>query len=123
MSRTDDDVEELPLDSPDNPTTERTTTDGTTTTEWTERTEDGEEEQTETLIGEEEEPEFYYTEDFISKAYLSEDCNLPEDILVFEWVENVYVSFFDSFLDAILAIRMGMIAKGILIWLLLILGL
>lgn len=79
MSRTDDDVEELPLDGSEYHTT------GTTTEFDTERT--GEEEETDDVAEvEEEEEEFYDTRDFISQPFLTEDCTVPEDILVFEYV-------------------------------------
>lgn len=72
MSRTDDDVEDLPFDSSDYPTE-------------TESTSEFETEGTEAQ-GEDEEPEFYDTNDFISKPFLTEDSKVPEDILVFEYV-------------------------------------
>lgn len=74
MSKTDDDVEDLPLDSSDYPTTDETTTEFDT--------EGAEDEVTE--VGEEEEPEYYDTRDYISGPFLTENCTVPEDILVFE---------------------------------------
>lgn len=97
MSKTDDDVDDLPLDSPKAPTITGATTDtGDTTTrtdidgeceEEGEEEGEGEEEEEEEYV-EEEEPEVYLSEDFISGPTWSEACTMPEDILVFEYARR-----------------------------------
>lgn len=87
MSKTDSDVEDLPLDTSKAPTTTTAaTTDGGGTTTRTETEDEGEEETDEEEEEvEEEEPEIYISEDFISGPSWSETSTIPEDILVFEY--------------------------------------
>lgn len=82
MSKTDEDVEDLPLDSPKAPTTTEDSTQATTRTDG--YGEEEEEEEMEEEV-EEEEPSVYFTEDFISGPTWPEDSTVPADILVFEY--------------------------------------
>lgn len=90
MSRTDDDVEDLPLDSPKAPTATETTAETGETTARTELEggEEYDEEEEEEEEGEEEEVEeepVYFTEDFISGPSWPDGSTIPADILVFEY--------------------------------------
>lgn len=44
----------------------------------------------------EEEQEVYYSEDFISSAYLSENCTVPDNILKFEYPFQNVCTFFNK---------------------------
>lgn len=116
MSKTDSDVEDLPLDSSKAPTT---TTDGGTTTrteteyeEGEETDEEGEEE------AEEEEPEVYNSEDFISGPSWPKTSTIPENILVFEYAQlNIIhrVGYFFTF-DNFVVIRLVMTVSATTTW-------
>lgn len=88
MSKTDDDFEDLPLDSPKAPTstTPTTTERGETTTRTETETEYGEEAETddEEEGVEEEEPEVYVSADFISGPSWPETSTIRENVLVFK---------------------------------------
>lgn len=83
MSKTDEDVEDLPLDTPseagDTTAPETTATGSVTSLEGEEILEEEVEEEVE-----EEEPEVYDSKDFISGPFMTEECTVPDNILVFE---------------------------------------
>lgn len=90
MSKTDEDIEDLPLDSDKAPTTATTTETGTDEGATTIRTGTDGEEETEIIDddeeeeAEEEEPEVYISEDFISGPCWPKTSTIPTNILIFE---------------------------------------
>lgn len=115
MSKTDSDVEDLPLDSSKAPTTTTTDGGGTTTRTETEYDEGEETEEEGEEEAEEEEPEVYNSEDFISGPSWPKTSTIPENILVFEYARLNCIGYFFTY-DDFAVIRLVMTVSATTIW-------